>query len=149
MPDPLYTQISPHVWVIHGQDHSRFPSGNAVFINSENKFVLIDTNPGYDRIDRAITEITGKSSEILTDIVLSHTHLDHGRGLADIFERSESMIHALPDTLDRCESKARIGLWAGISKENLDCFKRFGEGLGFRIDLTPLRISMPFNPKIS
>ena len=137
MPDPLYTQISPHVWVIHGQDHSRFPSGNAVFINSENKFVLIDTNPGYDRIDRAITEITGKSSEILTDIVLSHTHLDHGRGLADIFERSESMIHALPDTLDRCESKARIGLWAGISKENLDCFKRFGEGLGFRDEILP------------
>jgi glyoxylase-like metal-dependent hydrolase (beta-lactamase superfamily II) len=132
LPNPLYTRINEHIWVIHGEDQSRFPSGNAILINSQDKLVLIDTNPGFERVESALREITSNNPKKITDIVLSHAHLDHGRGLANIFEENQSMIHAHPDTLQRCEKKARVGLYAGIPKEEVHFFEEFGQSLGFQ-----------------
>jgi glyoxylase-like metal-dependent hydrolase (beta-lactamase superfamily II) len=132
MQEPIFTRASSHVWVIHGKDRSRFPSGNALLIKSGDKLVLVDTNPGFGRIEAAMAEIGAGSCTDLTDIVLSHTHLDHGQGLADVFETGEAVIHALPDTLARCEKRARVGLWAGIPEAAIPRFEAVGQKLGFR-----------------
>jgi glyoxylase-like metal-dependent hydrolase (beta-lactamase superfamily II) len=130
--DPLFTRISEHLWVIHGKDQARFPSGNAILIQTPEKLVIVDTNPGFERVQSVIQSISSKSCEKITDIVLSHTHLDHGRGIADIFEASQATIHAHPDTLIRCEKKARVGMYAGIPKDQIHYFEEFGQSLGFR-----------------
>ena len=127
-----FSQITSHIWVIHGSDKARFPSGNSVFIKTAHHSVLIDTNPGFDLINQAIGEITNQTAQNLTDILLSHTHLDHGRGLSATFELSNANICAHEDTLQRCESKRKIGLFAGIPKKKIPYFEEFGNSLGFQ-----------------
>ncbi|TXT58440.1 MAG: hypothetical protein BAJALOKI1v1_1650001 [Promethearchaeota archaeon] len=118
--------------MILGEDKSKFPSGNALFINLKENKILIDTNPSEKRINSFLKNELNLSSADITDVILSHTHLDHGRGLAAIFEKSNAMIHAHPDTLKRCEKKARIGLYAGIQKEQIHHFEAFGSSIGFK-----------------
>ncbi len=118
--------------MILGEDKSKFPSGNALFINLNEEKILIDTNPGISRISRFLRAEFDLSVSDITDIILSHTHLDHGRGLAAIFEQSNAKIHAHPDTLKRCEKKARVGLYAGIQKDQIHHFEAFGSSLGFQ-----------------
>lgn len=129
---PFWKQLSSHLWLILGPDKSKFPSGNALFINRSHKKILIDTNPGELRISKFLRVQLGYSPADITDIILSHTHLDHARALAPLFEQSNANIYAHPDTLKRCEKKAYIGLYAGIQKDQIHHFENFGKSLGFQ-----------------
>jgi glyoxylase-like metal-dependent hydrolase (beta-lactamase superfamily II) len=117
--------------MILGPDKSKFPSGNALFLNLKRNKILIDTNPGAERISKFLRSQFDLSLSDITDIILSHAHLDHARGLAAIFERSDSNVYGHPDTLKRCEKKSRVGLYAGIPKKDISHFKAFGKSLGF------------------
>lgn len=145
MNDPLFTKISPHLWIIHGTDRARFPSGNALLIWTRSHLVLIDTNPGFERIDAAIQQITGGSSKQISEIFLSHTHLDHGRGIADLANACSAGIFAHRDTLQRCQKKVRIGLYAGVSPIDIKYFEQFGESLGFKDQTYPESRLHPIN----
>jgi glyoxylase-like metal-dependent hydrolase (beta-lactamase superfamily II) len=138
-----FTQLTRHIWIIHGYENSRFPSGNALLIRTMQHIILVDTNPGFSLINSTIKDILGTSSDKITDIVLSHTHLDHARGLADLFEISHAKIHAHPDTLKRCERMTRVGLYAGIPKNDVHYFEEFGKSIGFRDYNYPLDCQHP------
>ncbi|TFF98003.1 MAG: MBL fold metallo-hydrolase [Promethearchaeota archaeon] len=118
--------------MILGEDKSKFPSGNALFINTEDKKVLIDTNPGEKIISTFLESQFNISLSDITDIILSHAHLDHARGLATVFEASGGSIFGHSDTLKRCEKRVRIGLYAGIPLKEIHHFEAFGESLGFK-----------------
>lgn len=118
--------------MIHGLDESRFPSGNALFLKLKSRNILIDTNPGEEKINEFLRAEFSFGTREITDIILSHAHLDHGRGLARIYEKSGATIHGHPDTLKRCEKKARVGLYAGIPKRKISHFEAFGNSLGFQ-----------------
>jgi len=118
--------------MILGEDRSKFPSGNALFIHNNDKKLLIDTNPGAELISDFVESQLNFELSDITDIILSHAHLDHARGLATIFEQSNAKIYGHPDTLKRCEKKARVGLYAGIPKDDIAHFKAFGSSLGFK-----------------
>ena len=138
-----FTQLTRQIWIIHGYENSRFPSGNALLIRTMQHVILVDTNPGFTLIDSAINDILGISCKKITDIILSHTHLDHARGLADLFEISHAKIHAHPDTLKRCERMTRVGLYAGIPKYDVHYFEEFGKSIGFRDCNYPLDCQHP------
>lgn len=118
--------------MILGEENSKFPFGNALFINDSDKKILFDTNPGIERISKFLKSQFELSLKDITHIFLSHTHLDHTRGLATIFEHSDGQIYGHSDTLERCEKRERIGLYAGIQKEDLPHFEAFGSSLGFK-----------------
>ena len=118
--------------MILGKDKSKFPSGNALFIDCKDKKILIDTNPGAERIAEFLeSELEIQLSDI-TDIILSHAHLDHARGLSSIFEQSNAKIYGHPDTLERCEKKVRVELYAEIPKQDISHFEAFGSSLDFK-----------------
>ncbi len=123
--------LSKHVWLLPGPDQARFPSGNSLVIVDGDLLGILDTNPGYQALASGIGTITDKQLCDVTDILLTHTHLDHGRGLAAVFEDSKAKIHAHPDTLSRCERAARVGLYAGIPPEGIHHFQSFGSEIGF------------------
>jgi glyoxylase-like metal-dependent hydrolase (beta-lactamase superfamily II) len=131
--------------MILGKNNSKFPSGNALFINLNEKKILIDTNPGEERISRFLKAQFRLSISNITDIILTHTHLDHALGLAPIFEQSNAKIYAHPDTLQRCEKKARVGLYAGIQKDQIHHFEAFGSSLGFRDRSYPSNRKFPLH----
>ncbi len=132
MGDIKFKKLSPQLWLILGENKSRFPSGNALFIEENSHKILLDTNPGEQIISNFLKARLDLETGDITDIFLSHAHLDHSRGLADIFEKSDAKIHAHADTLKRSVKKARIGLYAGIPKEKIANFVGFGESLGFK-----------------
>lgn len=134
-------QLSPHLWMIMGVDKSRFPSGNALFLKIKSYNVLIDTNPGDQLVSEFLKSEFNLKIEDITDIVLSHAHLDHSRGLSSIFNQSNAQIHAHSDTLKRCEKKARVGLYAGIPKEKITHFENFGASLGFEDQEYPNKLT--------
>lgn len=123
--------------MILGENNSKFPSGNALLINDQDKRILIDTNPGSKRISEFLKSQLELSLRDITHIFLSHAHLDHARGLADIYEHSNAQICGHSDTLQRCEKKTRIGLYAGIPMEDIHHFEAFGNSLGFEDRLYP------------
>jgi len=131
--------------MILGTNKSKFPSGNALFINLNEKKVLIDTNPGEQRISNSLKTQFGLSISDITDIILTHTHLDHALGLASIFEQSNATIYAHPDSLQRCEKKARVGLYAGIQKDQIHHFEAFGNSLGFQDRSYPSNKKFPLH----
>ena len=126
------TRIGEHTWLITGPDKSRFPSGNSLLIMDGGENLLIDTNPGGEELEKVLGSIVPRGIGGITGIILSHTHLDHGRGLAPVFEACNADIYAHPDTLKRCERRARVGMGAGIPKNGITHFEAFGTSIGYR-----------------
>jgi glyoxylase-like metal-dependent hydrolase (beta-lactamase superfamily II) len=130
--EKLHSQIGSNSWVIYGKNKSYFPSGNAIILRQKDHLVLIDTNPGPDLIKSALKDLFDVDLADISDLVLTHTHLDHGRGISQIYDASAPKIYAHSDTLKRCEKKKLIGLFAGIPIEGIHNFEEFGESIGFR-----------------
>jgi len=124
-------QVSQHIWVITGENRSKFPSGTAVFIHTENYRVLIDTNPGRNGIETFLRRSRKLELGDLTDILLTHAHLDHVKALGQLFKISKANIWGLPDTLARCEDSRWIGMYAGIPPAEIHHFVNFGKEQGF------------------
>jgi hydroxyacylglutathione hydrolase len=73
---------------------SRSMDSNITFIQSGDHHVLIDAGTGmnYHVLDNELQTL-GSSLSKLTDIVLTHSHIDHIGGVIPIVEESSPMIH--------------------------------------------------------
>ncbi|MHA1341618.1 MAG: MBL fold metallo-hydrolase [Promethearchaeota archaeon] len=142
------SRLSKHIWCIGGLNKAKFPEGNALFIKTPNHRVLIDTNPGINIIEKALNDEMNLKCADITEILLTHTHLDHGRSLADIYEESKARIYAHKDTLTRCEKTKKIGLYAGIPKEFIHHFEEFGTSIGFKNKKYPAYSKIPLSDQV-
>ncbi|MHA1862665.1 MAG: MBL fold metallo-hydrolase [Candidatus Thorarchaeota archaeon] len=73
---------------------SRSMDSNITFIQSGDHHVLIDTGTGmnYASLDRSLQNIDSSLSSI-TDIVLTHSHIDHIGGVIPLVESGTPKIH--------------------------------------------------------
>ena len=73
---------------------SRSMDSNITFIKSGEHHVLIDTGTGmnYHALDKELQTL-GSSLQQLTDIVLTHSHIDHIGGVIPIVEEGSPKIH--------------------------------------------------------
>jgi hydroxyacylglutathione hydrolase len=73
---------------------SRSFDSNIIYLNAGYKQVLIDTGTGMfiNRLEKGLKEV-GTSLEKITDIVLTHSHIDHIGGVIPILERTTPKIH--------------------------------------------------------
>lgn len=86
----MFDQIAPN---IHFRTSSSFDS-NIGLISSNKKVVLVDTGTGMHSNDlRRDLKNLGVSFSDVTDIVLTHSHIDHIGGVVAILEESDPAIH--------------------------------------------------------
>jgi glyoxylase-like metal-dependent hydrolase (beta-lactamase superfamily II) len=75
---------------------SRSFDSNIVFLTSNGRQVLIDTGTGMysDRLDGDLQKI-GSSLSAITDIVLTHSHIDHIGGVARLLKEGTPKLHLM------------------------------------------------------
>lgn len=73
---------------------SRSMDSNITFIQSGNHHILVDTGTGmnYAALDKYLQNI-GSSHSSITDIVLTHSHIDHIGGVIPLVESGSPKIH--------------------------------------------------------
>ncbi|MHA2041683.1 MAG: MBL fold metallo-hydrolase [Candidatus Thorarchaeota archaeon] len=86
----MFKQISDNVYI---RVSNSFDS-NIIFINGGVKQILIDAGTGMnpDALNRDLVKI-GSSVEALTDIVLTHSHIDHIGGVLPIIADYSPTLH--------------------------------------------------------
>jgi glyoxylase-like metal-dependent hydrolase (beta-lactamase superfamily II) len=104
---------------------SRSMDSNITFIRSGNSHVLIDAGTGmnYHALDKNLQNL-GSSLSQITDIVLTHSHIDHIGGVIPIVEEGSPKIH-----LHKAEAEP-------INKGNMS--QTLSNTFG--VDLPPLKI---------
>ncbi|MGY5871185.1 MAG: MBL fold metallo-hydrolase [Candidatus Thorarchaeota archaeon] len=104
---------------------SRSMDSNITFIQSGDHHVLVDTGTGmnYHALDKELQNL-GSSLSQLTDIVLTHSHIDHIGGVIPIVEEGSPKIH-----LHRAEGEP-------INEGNMS--QTLSDTFG--VDLPPLKI---------
>jgi len=117
----VFDQINESVYFLM----SRSFDSNITFIKSNDHHVLVDTGTGLyiSTLDRALHEI-GSSISSITDIILTHSHIDHIGGVIPILEACSPKIH-----LHRAEAEP-------INKGDMS--HTLGDTFG--ADLPPLKI---------
>jgi hydroxyacylglutathione hydrolase len=88
--DTLFEQISESIYVLV----SRSFDSNIIYLDASDDQVLIDTGTGMfiDRLEKALKNLD-TSLENITDIVLTHSHIDHIGGIVEILEHATPTIH--------------------------------------------------------
>ncbi len=73
---------------------SRSMDSNITFIQSGDHHILVDTGTGmnYAALDKYLQNI-GSSHSSITDIVLTHSHIDHIGGVIPLVESGSPKIH--------------------------------------------------------
>ncbi|MCF2136081.1 MAG: MBL fold metallo-hydrolase [Candidatus Thorarchaeota archaeon] len=101
---------------------------NIVFIDTEEFKILVDTGTGRnaDQIDRELQQV-GCSFKDITDIILTHSHIDHIGGVPSILQHGDPHIYLHQKEADMINS-GDMTLTLGAS---------------FGVDLPPLKIDMP------
>lgn len=104
---------------------SRSFDSNVTFISSGNRKVLVDTGTGLyiSSLEESLNSL-GSSIDSITDVVLTHSHIDHIGGVVPILERGNPTIH-----LHRAEAEP-------INNGNMD--KTLSHTFG--ADLPPFKI---------
>jgi glyoxylase-like metal-dependent hydrolase (beta-lactamase superfamily II) len=88
--DIMFEKISESIHVLV----SRSFDSNIIFFDDDEDQVLVDTGTGMfiDRLEKSLKDV-GSSLEEITDVVLTHSHIDHIGGLIGILENSTPKIH--------------------------------------------------------
>ncbi|MDH4213175.1 MAG: MBL fold metallo-hydrolase [Candidatus Thorarchaeota archaeon] len=117
----MFDQISKSVYFLV----SRSFDSNITFIKSDDHHILVDTGTGLyaSALDRELHDV-GSSLSSITDIVLTHSHIDHIGGVIPILEACSPKIH-----LHRAEAEP-------INKGDMS--NTLGDTFG--ADLPPLKI---------
>ncbi|MFW9958392.1 MAG: MBL fold metallo-hydrolase [Candidatus Odinarchaeota archaeon] len=86
----MFDQISKSVYFLV----SRSFDSNITFIKSDDHHILVDTGTGLyaSALDRELHDV-GSSLSSITDIVLTHSHIDHIGGVIPILEACSPKIH--------------------------------------------------------
>ncbi|MHA1926296.1 MAG: MBL fold metallo-hydrolase [Candidatus Thorarchaeota archaeon] len=86
----MFRQISDNIYI---RVSSSFDS-NIIYINGGEKQILVDAGTGMypDALNQDLEKI-GSSIEAITDIVLTHSHIDHIGGVLPIIETTSPMLH--------------------------------------------------------
>nr|KXH71551.1 MAG: hypothetical protein AM324_08400 [Candidatus Thorarchaeota archaeon SMTZ1-83] len=86
----MFQQVSPNLYFLVS---SSFDS-NIAYIDGEEKQVLIDTGTGIysENLNRDLEKV-GSSIESITDIVLTHSHIDHIGGVLPIMKAANPKLH--------------------------------------------------------
>ncbi|MHA1770277.1 MAG: MBL fold metallo-hydrolase [Candidatus Thorarchaeota archaeon] len=72
---PIHIEIMPHVHLIRGENRSRFPNSNSIFINDE-ILTLVDAGTTLGHIEKTLHDL-GHELKDIDRIVLTHFHIDH------------------------------------------------------------------------
>jgi hydroxyacylglutathione hydrolase len=88
--DIVFEKIADSVYMLVSQSFD----SNIIYLDGEENQVLIDTGTGMfiDRLEKGLENLD-TSLENITDIVLTHSHIDHIGGIIEILERASSKIH--------------------------------------------------------
>jgi glyoxylase-like metal-dependent hydrolase (beta-lactamase superfamily II) len=89
---------------IHFLESMSFDS-NIIYIDGGDHHVLIDTGTGLNaqKLDQNLRRL-GTSAEKITDVVLTHSHIDHMGGLFPILASASPRIHLHREEADRINS---------------------------------------------
>ncbi|TFG34743.1 MBL fold metallo-hydrolase [Candidatus Thorarchaeota archaeon] len=86
----MFDQISKSIYFLVSQSFD----SNITFIRSGEHHILIDTGTGLytSNLDRNLRQ-TDSSLESITDIVLTHSHIDHIGGIIPLLEEGSPKLH--------------------------------------------------------
>ncbi len=86
----MFRQISDNIYI---RVSNSFDS-NIIYINGKEKQILIDAGTGMysDALNQDLVKI-GSSVDAITDIVLTHSHIDHIGGVLPIIDTSSPKLH--------------------------------------------------------
>ena len=117
----VFDQISESVYFLV----SRSFDSNITFIKSDDYHILVDTGTGLytSSLDRELHDV-GSSLSSITDIILTHSHIDHIGGVIPILEACSPKLH-----LHRAEAEP-------INRGDMS----YTLGDTFGADLPPLKI---------
>jgi hydroxyacylglutathione hydrolase len=89
---------------IHFLESTSFDS-NIIYIDGGDLQVLVDTGTGLNaaQLDRDLRRL-GTSAEKITDIVLTHSHIDHIGGVIPILDSASPSIHLHREEAERINS---------------------------------------------
>lgn len=97
----MFKQIADSIYF---QVSNSFDS-NIIFIDAGENKILIDTGTGmYTDVLNHELEKTGSSLDSITDIVLTHSHIDHIGGVLPILSRTNPKIHLHKSEADMINS---------------------------------------------
>lgn len=97
----MFERIAGQVYFL---ESTSFDS-NIIYIDGGDLHVLVDTGTGLSarKLDLDLRTL-GTSTEEITDIVLTHSHIDHIGGLIPILESASPRIHLHREEADRINS---------------------------------------------
>ncbi len=84
---------------------SRSFDSNIIYIDGGEKQVLVDTGTGLysSNVDKSLQQL-GSSLEAITDVILTHSHIDHIGGVIPIIESGSPKIHLHKEEADMINS---------------------------------------------
>lgn len=86
----MFEKISESIYVLV----SRSFDSNIIYLDGKDEQILVDTGTGMfiDRLEKALQDV-GSSLEQITDVILTHSHIDHIGGLSGVVEKTSPKIH--------------------------------------------------------
>jgi glyoxylase-like metal-dependent hydrolase (beta-lactamase superfamily II) len=119
-----FNELAPGVWAAIRPDPFELPQeGNAIFVVTERGVVLFDAGGSPAMGEAIVAKVRAVTTQPITQVVLSHWHGDHMRGLQAIraaFPQSQILAHPharqfIVNTQDRW-LKRRVSMAPNISK---------------------------------
>ena len=97
----MFELVAPGVYILV----SRSFDSNIGFLDSGDRKVLIDTGTGvyYTQLDDALSKL-GTSLSSITDVLLTHSHVDHIGGIVPLLKIGSPKIHLHKEEADRINS---------------------------------------------
>jgi len=124
----VFDQISKSVYFLV----SRSFDSNITFIKSDDNHILVDTGTGLyvSTLEKELHDV-GSSLSSITDIILTHSHIDHIGGVIPILEASSPKIHlhrAEAEPLNRGDMSHTLGDTFGVDMPPLKVESILDEG---------------------